>query len=86
MGRLDILTKEYVKQPSVFADVFNQFLYHGRQVIVPDRLVEIDITEIAVPYGSDQAICTRAAIPRCVKNADDYDRWIGCLLLTGSGE
>ncbi|MDE6219187.1 MAG: Rpn family recombination-promoting nuclease/putative transposase [Lachnospiraceae bacterium] len=55
MGRLDTLTKEYMKQPSIFADVFNQFLYHGRQVIVPDRLVELDTTEIAVPYGADQA-------------------------------
>lgn len=55
MGRLDILAKEYMKRPSVFADVFNQFLYHGRQVIVPDRLVELDTAGIAVPYGADGA-------------------------------
>ena len=53
MGKIDTLTKEYMKRPSVFADVFNQFLYHGRQVIKPDRLVELDTTEIAVPYGAD---------------------------------
>ena len=40
MGKLDILAKEYTGRPSVFADVFNPFLYHGRQVIVPKRLVE----------------------------------------------
>lgn len=55
MGRLDILAKKYMRRPSVFADVFNQFLYHGRQVIVPERLVELDTTEIAVPYGADHA-------------------------------
>lgn len=55
MGKLDILAKEYMRRPSVFADVFNQFLYHGRQVIVPERLVELDTTEIAVPYGVDHA-------------------------------
>lgn len=55
MGKLDILAKEYMKQPSVFADVFNQFLYHGKQIIVPDRLVELDTVEIAVPYGADKA-------------------------------
>ena len=53
MGKIDTLTKEYMKRPSVFADVFNQFLYHGQQVIHPDRLVELDTTEIAVPYGAD---------------------------------
>lgn len=53
MGKLDILAKEYMRRPSVFADVFNQFLYHGRQVIVPERLVELDTTEIVVPYGAD---------------------------------
>lgn len=53
MGKLDILTKEYMKRPDIFADVFNQFLYHGRQIIVPERLVELDTTEIAVPYGAD---------------------------------
>lgn len=53
MGRLDALTKEYMKRPDIFADVFNQFLYHGRQIVIPERLVELDTTEIAVPYGAD---------------------------------
>lgn len=55
MGKLDILTKEYMKRPSVFADVFNQYVYKGRQVIVPDRLVELDTTEIVIPYEAGQA-------------------------------
>ena len=53
MGKLDVLAKEYVKRPSVFADVFNQFLYHGCQVIDPVSLAELDTTETAVPYGAD---------------------------------
>lgn len=53
MGKLDTLTKEYMKRPDIFADVFNQFLYHGKQVIAPDQLIELDTTEIAVPYGMD---------------------------------
>ncbi len=55
MGRLDILAKKYMRRPFVFADVFNQFLYHGKQVIVPENLVEIDTTEIAIPFGSDKS-------------------------------
>jgi len=55
MGKLDILTKEYIKRPSIFADVFNQYVYKGRQIIIPERLVELDTTEIAIPYGAGQA-------------------------------
>ena len=53
MGRPDTITKEYMRRPDVFADVFNQFLYHGKQVILPERLIELDTTEIVVPYGAD---------------------------------
>ena len=55
MGKLDALAKEYMRRPTIFADVFNQFLYHGEQVIAPEKLVELDTTEIAVPYGADRA-------------------------------
>lgn len=54
MGKIDTLTKEYMRRPIIFADVFNQFLYHGQQIIQPDRLAELDTTEIAVPYGADR--------------------------------
>ena len=33
MGNLDALTKEYMKRPDIFADVFNQFLYHGSRLL-----------------------------------------------------
>lgn len=55
MGKTDTITKDYIRRSDIFADVFNQFLYHGRQKITPDRLVELDTTEIAVPYGADNA-------------------------------
>jgi hypothetical protein len=53
VGRPDTVTKEYIRRPDIFADVFNQFLYHGEQVILPENLTELDTTEIAVPYGID---------------------------------
>lgn len=56
MGKADTITKDYMRRPDVFADVFNQFLYHGRQMILPDRLAELDTTEIAVPYGTGQTL------------------------------
>ncbi len=55
MGKRDTVTKEYIRNPVVFADAFNKYLYHGRQVIRPENLKELDTTEIAVPYGSGSA-------------------------------
>jgi hypothetical protein len=36
-----------------FADVFNYFLYQGKQVIESERLHELDPTVIALPYGDE---------------------------------
>lgn len=44
-----------MENPIVFADAFNQFLYHGAQKIDPARLTELDTTEIAIPYESGSA-------------------------------
>ncbi len=53
MGKTDTITKDYMRRTDIFADVFNQFIYHGVQRIASDSLVELDTTEIAVPYGED---------------------------------
>ena len=55
MGKIDAITKEYMRNPIVFADCFNKFLYHGKRVIKPEQLQELDTTEIAVPYGNGDA-------------------------------
>lgn len=51
LGKIDTVTKDYMRDPVIFADVFNKFLYHGKQVIRPESLTEMDATEIVVPYG-----------------------------------
>ena len=55
MGKIDTITKKYMKNQIVFADAFNQFLYHGDQKIDPARLTELDTTEIVIPYGASGA-------------------------------
>ena len=54
MGKADTVTKKYLRQSSVFADIFNFYLYGGRQVISPGQLRELDPAEFSVPYGADQ--------------------------------
>ena len=55
MGRKDTVTKDYMKQNTIFADAFNYYIYGGQQRIFPKQLRELDTTEIVVPYGADDA-------------------------------
>ena len=54
--KADTITKDYVKDTGVFADIFNYYIYGGRQVILPEQLTERDSTKIALPYGADGAV------------------------------
>ena len=42
MGTADIVTKEYMRENTVFADAFNYLIYNGKKVIDPAKLKEID--------------------------------------------
>ncbi len=46
MGEPDRATKIYVRRKDVFADIVNQYIYHGRQVIQPDQLRELDTASL----------------------------------------
>ncbi len=54
--KADTITKDYVKDVGVFADIFNYYIYGGRQVILPEQLTGRDSTKIALPYGADGAV------------------------------
>ncbi len=53
--KADTVTKDYVRDPDIFADIFNYYIYGGRQVIQSEQLTERDTSEIALPYGADDA-------------------------------
>lgn len=52
MGKTDTATKIYIRKNNIFADAFNYLIYEGEAVVDPDRLTEVDTTEIALPFGS----------------------------------
>ena len=54
--KADTITKDYISDTNVFADVFNYYIYGGEQVISPEQLEERDPAEIALPYGADGAV------------------------------
>lgn len=49
MGKQDVLAKKYMSDNEKFADVFNYYLYNGKQVIKSENLKEESISEIALP-------------------------------------
>ena len=56
MGTADIVTKEYMRENTVFADAFNYLIYNGKKVIDPAKLIEIDSTEIVLPFGNEEKV------------------------------
>ncbi len=53
MGRIDSETKEYVKRPEVFADLFDHLIYDGKNVIKPGELSELDTTGTFIPFDGN---------------------------------
>ena len=53
--KADAITKSYVQDVNIFADIFNYYIYKGKQVIKPEELIQRDPTKIALPYGADGA-------------------------------
>ena len=54
MGMADTVTKAYIRKNNIFADAFNYLIYEGKPVVEPERLREVDTTEIALPFGSQE--------------------------------
>lgn len=52
MGAADTVTKAYMRENVIFADAFNYLIYDGEPVIEPEKLKELDATEIASPFGN----------------------------------
>lgn len=49
VGKKDTITKDYMKDNAVFADVFNHLMYEGKNVIQPDQLRPFDTTAVVLP-------------------------------------
>lgn len=60
IGAIDAITKAYIRKNEVFADAFNYFMYDGAQVIQPERLKELDSTEIAILLNEKDATDKKA--------------------------
>ena len=53
MGSKDVQTKKYMRNPQIFADFFNGYLYEGEEVIHWENLEDVDSAGLAiVPTGN----------------------------------
>ena len=55
MGKADTAARAYTRQNDIFADAFNFFVYHGKQIIQPERPHELDAAELAMLYAAGSA-------------------------------
>ena len=56
MSEKDTVSKKYFSDNERFADLFNFYLYGGKQVIKPEQLRPLDSTAITLPYGEDKKV------------------------------
>lgn len=53
MGKKDICTREYISNPQIFADAFNYYFFHGKQVVKPEELTVQNVAELALPHEGE---------------------------------
>jgi hypothetical protein len=53
MGTKDTKTKAYMSNPEHFADAFNYYIFKGQKKIQPEKLEEVDPTEIGIILKDD---------------------------------
>ena len=56
VGNTDVVTKNYMRQNTVFADACNYLIYGGRNIVDPEKLTELDPTELGVVFERDSSV------------------------------
>lgn len=79
MGKMNIITKDYMSQPKYFADGFNYYLFDGRQIIKAENLEVLDPTEMAIipkDVSTETVEKMRDVLKQCVLMADDKTTYL----------
>ena len=69
MSAKDSMAKEYFADNARFADLCNNILYGGREVILPENLKERDTTEVLTALGLDKKTIAMQKLRDIFKNA-----------------
>ena len=80
MPETDVFTKNYISQNEVFADVFNFFIYGGRNVIKPESLKDESPEESAILFFDGKKTETaqryRDVLKSCVVKRGKYASYV----------
>lgn len=74
MSKKDTVTKAFMRENTVFADAFNYLIFNGKKVIQPERLQELDTTELVqlIAKREKQQKRVRSEIPGHFKGCCYY--------------
>ena len=76
MGQRDIVLKNYLSDPSIFADLFNGILFGGKQVLRAEMLTELDSTETMVLQAHEWMPELKQRFRDVAKKAEDGTRFV----------
>lgn len=75
MSKKNTISKDYMSDNDKFADAFNYYIYHGKQVIKPESLKEKNITELSLPHKNNESFFAvekyRDILKKCVIKTDE---------------
>ena len=54
MGNIDSIAKKFASDNFRFADIFNYFIYDGKQIISPENLRPAEIEELVLPFANGE--------------------------------
>lgn len=78
MGKLDILTKEYMSDPARFADAFN-YMFGRKNLIQHQFLKELDPTELGILLEGESVDTVqkmRDLLKECILMSDDTATYV----------
>ncbi len=55
MAKKDTVTKSYMEDRNMFADLVNFYVYNGEKVVKPENLHPLDTTAAALPHGKGKS-------------------------------
>lgn len=65
----DNIAKEYMNDNKIFSNVFNYYLYNGKNVIKPENLVSLDSTSVI--NSKNESIQRHRDLIKCLKDDDN---------------
>ena len=71
MSRIDTITKQYLEDSRIFADVFNYFIHDGNPIIRPEHLRPLDAVATATFKDEAPVQKTRDVLKCLIAMEDD---------------